>query len=126
MLSLKFDHPLLCKFLILFSTVKLKLGHKLSQLIHKFNNCILKCWSGALYISNFFPIHENRWEIWIFEKPRLHFQIFSNSLKSLWIEIMDPFFHIWWNGEGGLSVRWHVAFERSQSMIKLAVFKKKC
>ena len=30
MLSLKFDHPLLCKFPILIPTVKLKLGHMLS------------------------------------------------------------------------------------------------
>ena len=33
-LSLKCDHPLLCEFSILFSTVKLKLGHKFSQLAH--------------------------------------------------------------------------------------------
>ena len=58
-LSLKCDHPLLCEFSILFSTVKLKLGHKFSQLIHRFNIGILKCWSGAVYISNFFPIHES-------------------------------------------------------------------
>ena len=32
-LSLKCDHPLLCEFLILFSTEKIKLGHKFSQLI---------------------------------------------------------------------------------------------
>ena len=35
-LSLKCDHPLLCEFSILFLTVKLKLGHKFSQLIHRF------------------------------------------------------------------------------------------
>ena len=58
MLSLKCDHPLLCEFPILFSTVKVKLGHKFSQLIHKFNIWILKCWSGAVYISKFFPIHK--------------------------------------------------------------------
>ena len=57
-LSLKCDHPLLHEFLILFSTVELKLGHKFSQLIHRFNIFILKCWSGAVYISNFFPIHK--------------------------------------------------------------------
>ena len=57
-LSLKCDHPLLCEFSILFSTVKLKLGHKFSQLIHRFNIGILKCWSGGVYISKFFPIHK--------------------------------------------------------------------
>ena len=34
MLSLKCDHPFLCKFPILFSTEKLKLGHNFSQFIH--------------------------------------------------------------------------------------------
>ena len=57
-LSLKCDHPLLCEFSILFWTVKLKLGHKLSQLIHRFNIGILKCWSGTLCIFKFFPIHK--------------------------------------------------------------------
>ena len=57
-LSLKCDHPLLSEFPILFSTVKLKLGHKFSLLIHRFNSWILKCWSGAVYISKFFPIHK--------------------------------------------------------------------
>ena len=42
-LSLKCDHPLLCEFSILFSTVKLKLRHKFPQLIHRFNIGILKC-----------------------------------------------------------------------------------
>ena len=57
-LSLKCDHPLLCELSILFLTVKLKLGHKFSQLIHRFNIGISKCWSGAVYISKFFPIHK--------------------------------------------------------------------
>ena len=130
MLSLKCDHALLCEFPILFSTVKLKLEHQFSQLIHGFNIWILKCWSGAVYISKFFPIHK-RWEIGIFEKPRLHFQIFPNSLKSLKIDIFDfcPLTFIFGQmvseAEGGLSVRWHVVSERSQFMIKLAFFKKK-
>ena len=51
----------LCVFPILFSTVKLKLGHKL--------------------FAQF--IDRKRWKIQIFEQPRLYFQIFSNSLKSL-------------------------------------------
>ena len=65
-LSLKCDHPLLREFSILFSTVKLKLGHKFSQLIHRFNIWILKCWSGAVYISKFFSIHKEmgNWDFW--------------------------------------------------------------
>ena len=58
MLSLKCDHPLLCGYPILFSTVEFKLGHTFSQLTHRFNILTLKCWSGAVYISKFFPIHE--------------------------------------------------------------------
>ena len=83
MSSLKCDHPLLCEFLTLFSTVKVKLGHKFSQLIHKFNIWLLKCWSGAVYIYKFFPIHiKKRWEIGIFEKRRLHFQISFQFTKK--------------------------------------------
>ena len=88
-LSLNCDHPLLCESSILFTTVKLKLGHRFPQLINRFNIGILKCWSGPAYISKFFPIHK-RWEIGIFERPKLHFQIVSNSLKSLDIEIVVP------------------------------------
>ena len=57
-LSLKCDHSILCEFPILFSRKKVKLGHKFSQLIHKFNIWILKCWSGAVYISKFFSVHK--------------------------------------------------------------------
>ena len=57
-LSLKCDHPLLCEFSILFSKVKLKLGHNFSQLIHRFNIGILKCSFGTAYISKFLPIHK--------------------------------------------------------------------
>ena len=59
-LSLKCDHPfLLCEFPILFSTVKLKLGHNFSQFIHRFKIWILKYWSWAVYIyaSKFFSSH---------------------------------------------------------------------
>ena len=127
MLSLKCDHPLLCEFPILFSTVKLKLGHKFSQLIHRFNIGILKCWSGTVYISKFFPIQKRDGKLG-FWKLRLHFQIFPNSLKSLELRFLSPYLHIRSNGEaeGGLSVRWHVVSDGSQFMIKLAVFKKKC
>ena len=66
MLSLKCDHPLLCELPILFSTVKLKLGHKFSQLIHKYNISVLKCWFGAEDISKFFPIHKKEMGNWDF------------------------------------------------------------
>ena len=80
----------LSEFPILFSTVvTLKLGHNFSQFIHRFKIWILKCWSWAVYISKFFSFHKER-KIWIFEKPRLHFQIFPNSLKGLKIEIFVP------------------------------------
>ena len=62
-LSLKCDHPVLCEFSILFSTLELKLGHKFSQLSHGFNIEILKYWSGAVYISKFFPIHKRNGEL---------------------------------------------------------------
>ena len=58
MLSLKCDHPFLCKFSILFSTVKLKLGHKFSQFIDRFKIWVLKCLTWAVYTSKFFPIHK--------------------------------------------------------------------
>ena len=52
-ISLKYDHPLLCELSILFSTVKLKLGQTFSQLIHRFNTGILKCWSGLCIFTSF-------------------------------------------------------------------------
>ena len=36
---------LLCKLLILFSTVQLKLGHNFSQFIHRFKIGTFECWS---------------------------------------------------------------------------------
>ena len=98
MLSLKWDHPLLCEFPVLFSTAKLKLGHRFSHLIHRFNIWILKCWSGAVYISKFFPIHRRDGKLG-FLKSLDYFQIFPNSLKSLKIEIFSPYLHIWLNDE---------------------------
>ena len=47
-----------CEFPILFSTVKLKLGHGFSQFIRKFKIWISKCWSWAIYTSNFLAIYE--------------------------------------------------------------------
>ena len=106
-LSLKCDHPVLCEFPILFSTGQVKLGQKFSQLIHKFNIWILIVGLGLCVFPSFSQFIK-RWEIGIFEKFRSHFQIFPNSLKSLKTEI---FFPIWSNGEGGISVRGHVASE---------------
>ena len=37
--------PILCKFPILFSVVKLKLGHYFSQFIHRFQSWTFQCWS---------------------------------------------------------------------------------
>ena len=127
-LSLICDHPLLCEFSILFSTVKLQLGHKFSQLIHRFSIGILKCWSATVYISKFFPIHKRDGKLeflksldCFFKFPPIHWKVWK-------LRFLSPYLHIWSNGEaeGGLSVRWHLASERSQFMIKLAVFKKKC
>ena len=87
-LSLKCDHTFLCEFPILFSTVRLKLGHHFSQFIHRFNIWILKCWFWAAFTSKFFPIHK-REENLHFEKLRLDFQVFPNSLKSLKIEFSE-------------------------------------
>ena len=87
-LSLKCDHPLLCEFSILFSTVTLKLGHKFSKPIHRFNIGILKCWSGAVHISKFSPICKRDGKLGFLKS--LDFQIFASSLKSLKIEIFVP------------------------------------
>ena len=88
----------------------------------------MKCWSWAVYTSKFFPIHKRDGKqkfikTGIFEKPRLHFQIFPDPLKSLKTEI---FVHLTSNGEDDLSVQ-HVASDsewRNQFMIKLQAVKK--
>ena len=129
MLSLKCDPPLLCEFPIFFSTAKLKLGHKFSQLIHRFNIWIFKCWSGAVLISKFFPIHKRDGKLEFLETLDCISKFSSIHHWKVWkLRFLSPCLHIWSKGEaeGGLSVRWHVASERSQFMIKLAVFKKKC
>ena len=58
MLILKCDYPFLYEFPILFSAVKLKLGYRYSQFIHRFETWIFKCWSWAVYTSKFLQIHE--------------------------------------------------------------------
>ena len=48
----------------------------------------MKCWSGAVYISKFSPIHKIEGKLGFLKSlARLHFQIFPNSLISLKIEI---------------------------------------
>ena len=128
MLSLKYDHPLLCEFPILFSTVKVKLGHKFYQLIHRFNTGILKCWTRAVYISKFFPILTRDGKLGFFKSLDCIPKFSPIHWKAWKLRFLSPCCHIWSNGEaeGGPSVRWHVASERSQFMVKLAVFKKKC
>ena len=127
MLSLKCDHPLLFKFLILFSTVKLKLGDKFSQLIDRFSIGILIYWSGAVHISKFFPIHKRDEKLGFLENLDC-FSKFSPIHWKVWkLRYLSPCLYIWSNGDVGLSLPWHVASsERIQFMIKLAVFKKKC
>ena len=111
MLSLKCDDPLFCELSIVFSMVKLKLGHKFSQLIHRFNIGILKCWSGAVPISTFFPIHKRNGKLGFLKS--LHcIPKFSPIHWKVWkLRFLSPCLHIWSNSEGGLSVRWHVASE---------------
>ena len=112
MLSLKCDHPLLFEFSILFSAVKVKLVHKFSQIIHKFNIWILKCCSGAVHISKFFSIHKemgnwNFWNTWIAFPNCPQF-----TKKLEWkLRFFSCCLHIWLNGEGGLSVSQHMASE---------------
>ena len=110
MLSLKCDHPLIYDFPILSATVKAKLEDKFSQLIHKFNIWIFKRWSGALYISKFFPIHKRDGKL-----------AFLKSLDCI-SKLLSPYLHIWSNYEGGgFLVCSHVTSE-----VKLAVSKKNC
>ena len=125
-LSLKCDHPLLSEFSILFWTVKLKLEHKFFQLIYRFNIGILKCWSGAVYISKFFPIHKRDRNLGFLKSLDCISKFSPIHWKVRNLRFLSPCLLIWSNGEAecGLSVRWHVASERSKFMIKLAVFKK--
>ena len=87
-LSFKCYHPLLCEFPILFSTVKLKLGHTFSQLIHRFNIWILKCWLGAVYFSKFFLIHKRDGKLG-FLKSLDCIGLFQKKSKQRWLRIWD-------------------------------------
>ena len=66
MSSLKYSHSLLCEFPMLFSRGNLKLWHKFSQLIHRFNIWILKCWSGLCIFPSFsqFIKEMGNWDFW--------------------------------------------------------------
>ena len=125
--NLKCDHPFLCKLPILFSIVKLKLGHIYSRFIYRFKIWILKCWSWAVYSSKCFPIYKSG-RLGFLKKPRLHYQIFTNLLKYLKIGIFEValpsyfcqmlrvvFQYGMWRKRGGANF-----------MIKLAAFEKKC
>ena len=117
MLSLKCDHPFYMNYSSYFQQWSLNYDITVpsSSIGSKFGFWNV---SRGLCIFPNFSQFIKRVKIEIFEKAWLHFQIFSNSLKSLKIEILS-------NGEDRLSVR-HVASERrSQFMIKLSVFKKK-
>ena len=117
-LSLKCDHPLLCEFSILFSTVKLKLGHKFSQLIHRFNIWILKCWSGAVYISKFFPIHKRDGKLGFFKSVDCISKFSWIHWKVRKLRFLSPWLHIWSNGEaeGGLWVQYDMWHERGANL----------
>ena len=79
MLSLKCNHPFLRKFSILFSTEKL---HVAAYEGITFLNSSKDSKFGLQFIKEM--------RNWDFEKPRLHFQIFHNSLKSLKTDIFIP------------------------------------
>ena len=117
MLSLKCDHPFYMNYSSYFQQWSLNYDITVpnSSIGSKFG-----FWNVSLGLCIFpnFSQFIKRVKIEIFEKAWLHFQIFSNSLKSLKIEILS-------NGEDGLSVR-HVASERSKFMIKLRVFEWIC
>ena len=86
--SLKCDHPFLCKFPILFSTVRFKLAYILSQFIHR-SKCVF--WNVGLGLcilpsfSQFIKVVDC--DFW--KASRLHYQIFPNSLKCLKIRIFE-------------------------------------
>ena len=90
MLSLKCYHPLLCEFPILFSKLNLKLGHKFSLLIHRFNIWTFKCWSGAVYISKFFPIHKSDGKLRFLKNLDFISKFSQIHYQGLKIEILVP------------------------------------
>ena len=86
------------------------------------------CIFVSVYISKFFSFHKEmgNWNFWKAETSS-HFQIFPNSLKSLKIEIFVhlPSYLVKWRGWSFSSMT-NMRHQRSQFMIKLAIFKKKC
>ena len=89
----------------LFSTKKLKLGQGFSQLIHRFNIWILKCWSGAAYISTFFPIHKRDGKLGFLKSLDCISKFFPIQQKFWKLKFLSPCLHIWSNGKNGLSVQ---------------------
>ena len=98
MLSLKCDDPLFCEFSIVFSIVKLKLGRKFSQLIHRFNIGIFKCLSEAVYISKFFPIHKSDGKLVFLKSIDCIPKFFLIHWKFWNLRFLSPCLHIWSNG----------------------------
>ena len=68
MLSLKCDHSFLYEFSILFSTVRLKLGHDFPQLIHRIH---------PFHSSKFFPIHKRDGKLEFLKSLGCTFNFFS-------------------------------------------------
>ena len=112
----------LCEFPILFSIVKLKLGHNFSQFIHRFKIWIFKCWSWSVYTSKFFPIHKSGEKLEFLKSldcTTKFFPIRENVwklgfLKSPCLYLSFVFQYDMWRQE-----------RRSQFMIKLSVFKQR-
>ena len=100
------------------------LAHNFPQFIHRFKIWVLKFCSWAVYTFKFFPIHKKDAKL-KFLKSLDCTSKFSPFHWNVWkLRFLSPCLHILSNGEDGLR---HVAsHRRSQFMIKLAVFKKKC
>ena len=127
-LSLKCDRPLLCEFFILFLTVKLKLGHKFPQLIRRFNIGILKCWSGAVYISKFFPIHKKDGKLEFLKSLDCTSKFFPIHWKVWKLRFLSPLpsYLVKWQDWGWSLCTMTCGVKEEPVYIKLAVFKKKC
>ena len=116
MLSSKCDPSFLYEFPILFSTVKLKLGHKFLQSIHTFKIWILKCWSWdsythiahilkCVYTSKIFSIHERDGKLGFLNSlgcTSKFFQIHYRVWKFVFLKFPCP--HTLLEGEDSLSV----------------------
>ena len=89
---------------LIFNRVKLQLGHKLSQFIHRFNIWILKSWFGAVYISKFFPIRKKDGKLELV-KSLYCISKFSPIHWKVWkLRFLSLCFHFWSNGECGANL----------------------